>query len=207
MTDQTDLLAAAAEPHDAVMWTPQQIADRDGTSKQAVTAKARKLATDHGLIVERDGRDRIIKLNVVQFDKLRGKFADPSHAQAPKAKTAKAAPAADSRDEAMRLQAWTDAERSRLALDELKSQLLRADKINAAVDAAGDAIANIIDRLSNSADDLAAAVARDGSHGLRVALTAEAVRLRREIAAALRGIAPSTAPAAKEVAPAEPVPT
>lgn len=190
---ELDLVAAVSEPHDAVMWTVQRIAERDGISKQAVSKRATRLIAEHGLIVERDGRDRIARLNVVQYDQLRGKFGDPSKAQAPKAIMEKRAPAADSRDEAMRLQAWTEAERSRLALDELKGDLVRVDAIKEAITAAADAIASILDRLPNVADELAAAVTRDGGHGLRVALAAEAVRLRREIAAALRSLAPSFA--------------
>jgi len=116
-------------------------------------------------------------------------------------------PAADSRDEAMRRLAWMEAERARLSLDELSGKLVRVADIAAAIAACGEAIAEIIDRLPNAADDLAAAVARDGSHGLRQALAGEAHRLRVEIANKLKAVASRTAPADEEVAPAEPVPT
>lgn len=190
-----DLLAPLAEAHDAVMWTAQAIAERDGVSKQAVTKQARRLAGEHGLAVERDGRDRIIKLNVVQYDALRQRFGDASKVQAPKPKAEARMPAADSRDEAMRRQAWIEAERARLSLDELTGKLVRVADITAALAACGEAIAGIIDRLPNAADDIAAAGARHGSHGLRQALADEAHRLRREIAAALRAVASATAPA------------
>ena len=205
---ENDLLAPLDDAHDAVMWTAQQIADRDKISKQAVTKQVRRLADEHGLAVERDGRGRITKLNVVQYDALRQRFGDASKVQAPKQPKAEARmPAADSRDEAMRRSAWIEAERARLSLDELTGKLVRVADIAAAIAACGEAIAEIIDRLPNAADDLAAAVARDGSHGLRQALAGEAHRLRVEIANKLKAVASRTAPADEEVAPAEPVPT
>lgn len=207
MTAETDLLAPIAEAHDAVMWTAQAIADRDKISKQAVTKQVRRLADEHGLLVERDGRGRITKLNVVQYDSLRQRFGDASKTQAPKPPAEARKPAADSRDEAMRRTAWIEAERARLSLDELTGKLVRVADIIAAVAACGEAIAEIIERLPNAADDLAAAVARDGSHGLRLALAGEAHRLRGEIASKLRAVAMRTAPAEQEVAPAEPVQT
>lgn len=185
LSDRADLLS---EPNPAVMWSPLQVAERDGVSKQAVARKARQLAERHGLTVERDTVGRIKKFNVVQYDQLRGKLDDPAHRQAGKAKPAPASavPAADSYDEARRQNAWLDAERSRLALDEARGRLVPVDGVRDAISAAGDAIAAVIDRLPNAADDLAAIVGRDGAHGARVELTKEAARLRTEIAAALR---------------------
>jgi hypothetical protein len=203
---EPDLLAAAEAPPDAVLWTVQQIAERDQISKQAVSSRARRLMAESGLYVETDSRGRITRLNVVQYDSLRQRFGDAAKAKAPKPKAAAPMPAADSRDEAMRRQAWIEAERARLSLDELTGKLVRVAAVADAVATCGDKIAEILDRLPNVADDLAAAVARDGSHGLRQALGGEAHRLRAEIANALRAVT-GTAPAEQEVAPAEPVPT
>ena len=50
------------------------------------------------------------------------------------------------------------------------------------MDEAVERINLAVDRLPNAADDLAAAVAREGSHGLRVALKDLAVKLRGELA-------------------------
>lgn len=189
----SDTIAQVDTPNPAAMWTISALAERDAVSKQAASKKVRKLAADHGLVVERDGKDRIVKFNVVQFDMLRERFGDPAHAQARKEKPAKAAPSENSFEEARRQNAWLDAERSRLALDEAKGRLIVADTVREAIAAAGDAIAAVIDRLPNAADDLAAAVARDGGHGARVALTKEAARLRAEVAAALRNAQPGGA--------------
>lgn len=168
------------------MWTVKQIAERDGISKQAVSKRTRRFADDHGLIVERDGQGRILKLNVVQYDQLRGQFADPAKAQAPKPKVEQKQAAADSLDEARRQQAWLDAERSRLALDEQRGKLVPVSDVTAAISDAGDLIAGIIDRLPNVSDELAPQVIKTGPHALRAGLTKEANRMRAEIAQALR---------------------
>jgi DNA-binding transcriptional ArsR family regulator len=186
LTALTDLIAPVDAPHAAALWTIAQVADRDGISKQAVSKKVRRLADAHGLYVERDAQGRVVKLNVVQYDQLRGRLDDPAHKQAPKKADPAPAPAADSYDEARRTQAWLAAERERLTLDELKRNVVRVAEVREAHADAGGIIAGTLDRLPNIADDLAAAVARDGSHGARVALTKEAARLRAEIADALR---------------------
>jgi hypothetical protein len=59
---------------------------------------------------------------------------------------------------------------------------VRTADVNAAMDEAVERINLVVDRLPNAADDLAAAVAREGSHGLRVALKDLAVKLRGELA-------------------------
>jgi hypothetical protein len=173
-------------PHAAVMWTVKQVAERDQISKQAVSKRARRYAYQHGLIVERDAQDRIVKLNVVQYDQLRGRFGDPAQVRAkaePKAE--QKPPAEDSLDEARRTQAWLDAERSRLALDEAKGRVVSVDAVRAVIAEAAEIVANIIDRLPNAADALAPEVAKTGAHGLRIGLTKEAHRMRDEIAKAL----------------------
>lgn len=202
MADEPDLLTAA--PHDAVMWTPKAIADRDGVSKQSVTIRARKFAENHGLIVERDARGRIVKLNVVQYDQLRSQNAEPSKVKLPTPKAVQKPPAADSFEEARRTQAWLDAERSRLALAEAQGKLIPIDSVRAAISDAGDTIASIIDRLPNVSDDLAPDVIKTGPHGLRVGMTKEANRMRAEIAKALMA---AMHPAAKPEDGVQPVQT
>lgn len=166
------------------MWSLDQVAERDGVSKQAVSKKVKRLV-DAGLVVERDERGRVAKFNVVQYDLLRGRLDDPAQKRAPKTAAEPAKPAADSYDEARRTQAWLAAERERLALDEMKGRLVPVDQVRDAFATVGGIIAAVIDRLPNAADDIAAEVAKSGGHGARVALANEAARLRTEIADAL----------------------
>lgn len=170
----------------AVMWSISQIASRDGVSKQAVSKRVRDLAGRHGLAVERSPQGAIVAVNVAEYDHLRGRFDDPSKAQAPRrpSPTAPQDPAGpnESYDEALRQKTWHEAEKRRLELEELAGGLVKVDEVNAAMDEAVERINLAVDRLPNAADDLAAAVAREGSHGLRVALKDLAVKLRAELA-------------------------
>jgi hypothetical protein len=61
--------------------------------------------------------------------------------------------------------------------------------VNENLIAAGADIARIVDRLVNATDDLANVVAREGVHGLRVALKRRAATMRTEIADALAKVA------------------
>ena len=190
------------------MWTVKAVAARDSISKQAVSKSVRKLAANQGLIVERDERDRIIRLNVVQYDQLRGHFADPSKAQAPKARTAEQRiPVGDTYEDVRLRQSLLDEERSRLALAETKSNLVRVDGVIEALDQVGGEIATVHDRLPNLADDLTAVAVREGSSGMRQELIKLAARLRSEIAHVLRAAKPSGAPNEKEGELNNPVPS
>lgn len=166
----------------AVMWTVRQVADRDGVSKQAVSKKVRELVEKHGLSVERDAQGRVVALNVAEYDHLRGRYGDPSKAQAPRQADVPQTAPSESYDEALRQKTWHEAERRRLEVEELKGKLVRVDEVEHAVAESGAAIARIIDRLPAAADDLAAAVAREGTHGLRVALKGLANGMRESIA-------------------------
>jgi DNA-binding transcriptional ArsR family regulator len=195
----------------SVMWTVSAIAQRDGVSKQAVSRKVKKLA-ENGLTVERDGGGNVKAVNVVEYDRLRGRLDDPSKAQAP-APGDFGAPAAkpdpESYNEAARQAKWIEAERKRIELAELKGELIRVDRFEAAIIQAAGEIAKICDRLPNVADDLAAAMTRGGVHALRVALKQVASRQRTEIADALAEIADASPKEEIETveAPIEPVPS
>jgi hypothetical protein len=171
-----------------VMWSVSQIAARDAVSKQAVSKKVRDLL-EHGLKVERDPQGRVIAVNVVEYDRLRGRTDDPSKAQAPGRQAPPLLPLGESYDEALRQKTWHEAEKRRLELAELKGELIRTERVADAIVNCGSAIAKICDRLPNAADDLAAALSRGGVHALRVALKDIARAQRAEIADALAAIA------------------
>ncbi|MEW6257413.1 MAG: hypothetical protein AB1592_15775 [Pseudomonadota bacterium] len=174
-----------------LMWTVTQIAERDGVSKQAISKRVREMAESQSLTVERNGQGHITAVNVAEYDHLRGRYADPSKAQAPSRPTPPTGPVNqnDSYDEALRQKTWHEAERRRLELAELKGELVRKDMVDAALSQVGERIVQVIDRLPRIADDIAAAVAKDGTHGARVILKAQASRLRDEIAKELATLA------------------
>lgn len=190
---QSEVNAVNAAPR-VVMLSIAQLAERDGVSKAAISKKVKQLVERNGLEVERDSQGRVASVNSVQFDFLRGKTDDPSKAQAPAAKPRAASndqPPADkeSYNEALRQKTWIDAERGRFSLAKEKLEYIRAAGVaDAAVDCGAD-IARIVDRLPGAADDLAAAVGREGVHGLRIALKQLASRMRGDIANALAQLA------------------
>lgn len=111
-------------------------------------------------------------------------FAEPSTGGLTKAKTA------------------TEVYKARIAqldFEERVGRLVGVEQVTRSVASCGELIVRVIDRLPNEADDLAAALAREGVPGLRKALKDLAARMRNEIAGGLEEIAtrpvvPATAP-------------
>lgn len=182
-------------PANAVMWTVSAVAERDGVSKQAVSKKVRELADKHGLSVERNPLGHIVRLNVAEYDHLRGRYSDPSKAQAPQRQPADQPPptlSSESYDEAIRQKTWLEAEKRRIELDELRGLLVRAAVVREAVVKCGEGLVAIIDQLPNVADDLAVAIGRDGVSGARQFLKKHAAKMREEMATALAALAAQT---------------
>jgi|SRR5947209_10835969 len=194
-TEPVDSRSAAPT---AVMWTIGEIADRDRISKQAVSKKVSALVDHHALEVRRDGRGRISAVNVAQYDHLRERYGDATKAQAPRHDselplTSGSAGAMrggqDSLEEAQRQRAWIDAERARMRLAAERRELVSAASFDSALIDCAAEIARIIDRLTSSTDEIAAAIGRDGAHGVRVLLKSIAHKMRDDVANALLAIA------------------
>lgn len=168
------LTPSANEPNAALMLSISQIADRDQVSKPTVSLHVKRLVDRHGLFVERDGQGRVARVNVAQYDVLRNRFADPSKAQAP---VAPASPQVDSYDEALRRKTLYEAERRRMELEQLKGRLIPVDALADALDRAAEVAKEALAAFEDAADDIAAAVSRDGVRGVR----AELKRLRHEL--------------------------
>lgn len=178
-------------PPRAVMMSVGDIARRDGVSVPNVSRRVKRLVEQHQLHVERDPQGRVALVNVVQYDELKNRFGDPSKAQAPARPSSSVLPSEpnESLDEARRVLTWTEAERAKLKLEAEQRLYVRVEELESALGAAAEAIIDIVDRLPQASDDLAAAVARDGVAGLRNALKRMAVDYRTEIADALSGVA------------------
>lgn len=172
------LTEAANEANAAVMLSIAQIAERDRVSKPTVSNHVKRLVEKHGLRVERDGQGRVARLNVAEYDALRNRFADPSKVQAPAAERGSAY-GDDSYDEALRRKTFYEAEKRRLELDQLRGRMIDATGVADALDRASDAAKEPLAALEDYADDVAAAVARDGARGAR----AELVRIGAAIIA------------------------
>lgn len=183
------------QPEEIVMAAPADVAERDGVTKQAVTKLVRRLVEEHDLPVERDGRDRIMRFSLAHYDHYRGEFASSEKIAAARKDSPSANPAnsSTSRDEALRQEAWLKVGREKLRRQEHTGQLVRADRMREALIVCGREIQSSIARLQNKADDMAMAVSREGSHGLRVLLRDIAFEMNSEIANRLAGIVENAA--------------
>jgi hypothetical protein len=185
-----------------VMVDPGFVANRDRVSKQAVTKLVRQMAERNGLPIERDSRGRIARFSLAHYDHNRGQFASSARVQAarqdegePPTPLDKATK--DSRDEALRRQAWVDLGRKQIERQETLKQLVRADRLRDGLATSGREIQSLVARLPNKADDLAMAVSREGVHGLRTMLRQIAYEMNQKIADRLAEIAedaPATDP-------------
>lgn len=175
-----------------VMVTPGEIAARDKVSKAAVTKLVRRFVEQHDLPVERDARDRVVRFSLAHYDHIRSEFSSSEKtAAARRDDTSKASPpvhGSQSRDEALRQEAWLKVGREKLRRQEEIGQLLRADRTRQAITVCGREIQSMVARLQNRADDMALAVGREGVHGLRVLLRQISFDLNTEIANRLEEI-------------------
>ena len=198
----TEAANGANSPPRAVMMSVAEISRRDGVSKPTVSNHVKRLVERHGLTVERDGQGRVARINVAVSDHLRRVVGDPSMAQAQRLPAPPPPPASESYDEALRQKTWHQAEQLRLQMEALKGRLVEVEQIEIAIATITEEIARVIDRLPNLADDLAAAIAREGAHGGRVLLRGHAAKLRQEIASALSVLAKPPPPSEPEPPPA-----
>ncbi len=157
----------------------------------------------HGLSVERDGQERVRRVNVAEYDGLRQKFGDTARSKAaraePKAEPEPAPPPAlpaggvssESYDEALRQKTWYDAELKRIQLEEMKARLVDASEMAKVIDRMAGIFRDVMARHDDGADEIAAAVGRAGVRGAEL----EQKRLRGELTATF--VAALTAEAAK----------
>lgn len=186
-------------PPPEVMWSISRISERDRVSKPTVSIHVKRLVERHGLTVTRDHLNRVALVNVVQYDALRERYADPSKAQAPRLDETdadEAAPASwpvsatskTSLEEANRQRAWFDVERRRLEAAELRGLLIRRDTYDAAVGACADELVRLIDLLPQEADAFAVELQFDDVHRVRIALKGLARRLRINLSQAFTAL-------------------
>ena len=184
MNDETMSVSDTSVPHTndgpKVMWSPAQIAERDGITKEAVLKAVRKLVKAHDFPVGRDGRGRIARISLAHWDHYRGRFADPAKIGARKGKPAKAAARAvrdapvsqgvspgDSFEEAKRQNEWLKVDNQKMARAELAGNLVRKDKVDRGTESVILAIRARVGRLPNRADEIVAAAAVEGVSGSR----------------------------------------
>lgn len=169
--------------------TISQIAERHGMSRQAVSRRVSRLAERHeGFQVRRDVEGRVVGVPVAEYEVLIGRFGDSAKRPIPQRQPRLdegGGAAEQSLDQARLLTAQVNAERAAIQLRRDKGELVRRERIEAALEEAGLEVAGIVDRLPRYADELSVAVGQDGVQGLRVALKKLARDMRNDIASTL----------------------
>ncbi len=175
--------ANSANAPRAVMWSVAQVAGRDGVSRPTVSIRVKRFVEQHGLTVERDAQGRVARFNVAEYDALRGRYDDPSKAQAPRQSAELDTQLGESYDEALRQKTWLETERKRIDLDQIKGKLVDAQSVAEGHDRAAAIVVDVIDRIDDHEDELAPIVVKDG---LGLALKRLKSLMRRDIADQLR---------------------
>lgn len=196
MAPDTPAAAVAAEGGGGFWLSISDLAKRKGLSKQALAERVARFEAA-GKVATRPGAGRAKLVNVAEFDRAAGEIGDLAREQG--AATRRAAvipppPTAPPRPldpdapvytvEQARNMAYK-AELARLELEERQGKIVSVDVVRAAALKAGEEIVRVLERLPQAADDLAVALTKEGSHGVRLALKRVGIAMRNDIAAAL----------------------
>lgn len=176
---------------DGLWVSGSELAKLKGVTKQTVSEKVARLV-DAGKLEVRPGKGKAKLINVAAYDRAVGETTDLSRAQGAQTKLA-ADPDAAPRDPTFTkhqaTRAGYEAELKRLDLEERLGRLRSVADIEDATVTCGETVVRLIDQLVLSADEIAAAVAKDGVTGARAALKNIQFDLRTKIAEAFAKIA------------------
>lgn len=194
--------------------TITELAAAKGVSKATISERVSRLEGQGRLVTRRDGKSKLV--NLAEFDVAVGETTDLAKVQAIATRQqsappslADALPADPSAPVYTREQARHMAYKADLAEIDLKrrrGEVIETGLVTEAMARCSGAIVKLLDQMPGRADDLAAAVARDGAMGARAALKALAYDMRLALTREMRLIeteAPPESPQAMEVGPAE----
>jgi biotin operon repressor len=168
-----------------------ELARRRGVSRAAVSKRIAQLVEAGKIETRRDGRSLMVEL--ASFDRAVGETGDAVKEQAVEtAKAQKQPPASAPMRDAQTERAQYEARLKALDLAERQGAILPITGehgIEAAAAAVGMTLAKELDGLTRFADDIAAAVSRDGVAGARRVLKEAGTKIRTSMAQALSTIA------------------
>ncbi|KAI93928.1 MarR family transcriptional regulator [Rhodomicrobium udaipurense JA643] len=190
------LTADTQEPVGAGLWVSvSDLAARKGVTKQTISERVAKLVRD-GLIETRPGPGRAKLVNLAAYDQAVGETGDAAKALGAVTKATiraqeqgETAPSSGgdhvlAREQARR--AAYEADLAKLRLDEKLGRLLPIEDVEASMVRCAEALTRAFDQLPARADDLAAAVAKDGVNGARAFLKVVARDTRAVLAKEMR---------------------
>lgn len=184
---------------DGLWISGSELAKLKGVTKQTVSERVARLV-DAGKLEIRPGKGKTKLINVAAYDRAVGETTDLSRQQGAQTKAAQG-DQATARDPSFTKhqadKAGYEAELKRLDLEERLGRLRSVDEIEAATIQCGEVVVRLVDQLVLRADEIAAAVAKDGVTGARGALKAIQFDLRTKIAEAFTVMAAGADASAK----------
>ena len=171
------------------------LALQKNVTKQTISERVSRLAAD-GKLEIRPGKGKSKLVNLAEYDRVTGETTDLSRQQGARSKIGDdAAPA--SRDptftQHQATRAGYEAELKRLDLEERLGRLRSVEEIEASAIKCGEAVVRIVDDKVLRAEELAAAVAKDGVVGARRILKDIAFTEREQITKAFGALAAGAA--------------
>lgn len=171
---------------DGLWVSGSELAKLKGVTKQTVSEKIARLV-EAGKLEVKPGKGKAKLVNVAAYDRAVGETTDLSRQQGAATKAASSGEGAQRDPTFTKHQAdkaGYEAELKRLDLEERLGRLRSVEEIEAAAVACGEAVVRLVDQIVLRADEIAAAVAKDGVMGARTALKAIQFDLRTRIAEA-----------------------
>lgn len=170
------------------------LAARNGVTKQTMAAKVTRFESQGLLSTRTEGKGRPKLVNVAAFDVANGQAGDAIKALAAQGRAdappAAASPAVDdgnpvlAKEQARRTQYQADL--AEIELRKARGDLVPAADVTAAMVRCAEMLVRQIDQMPARADDLASAVAKDGTTGARAWLKSMARELRAALAQEMR---------------------
>jgi len=162
-----------------------------GVDKAAISRRVARLE-GQGLLKTRQGKGGTKLVNLAEFDRACGETVDLIREQNGRggSPAAVATPGPQSPDDPVLAReqarrASYDADLKKLDLDERLRRVISVDQVRDAMAKCGQAVGRLIDQMPTRAEEIAAAVARDGVQGARAILKTMARAQRDELARAL----------------------
>lgn len=195
----TAVTAPVTQGDSSGLWVPvADLARMRGVARQVMYRKVDRLIASGAMEVRADARGTKL-VSPAQFDHAVGQVGDLARMQG--AETRRQADAAPppappppegdvgpiyTREQARNMAYRADL--AQLELQERLGNLCSVGDLKEAAERAFAEIVRVVDRLPQAADDLAAALTRDGVHGVRASLKTVARQMRADIAAALAAV-------------------
>ena len=169
--------------------TVSELAASRGLAKASVSERLKRLQAQGVDISTMPGKGNRLLVNVAEYDRAVGTSGDPARALATKAPLPDAGGAEHVYTREQAREKAYKADLAKLDLDERLGKLVAVEALAAAAGGVAEAMVRAIDQMPGRAEDLAAAVAKDGMTGARAALKTFARELRETLARELARLA------------------